>query len=157
MASPSEYIPEERNSQMKYWRHILTKYCVSERFAQASKSAIPGTPVRWCGRSFFCAMQDQIEQEWACAAAHAASLAGGTAAAVRAPSATALRSCLGALEQVRAHLHAIDTMQRSLQGGGAGGGSEKRGAEEPASAAFNKEIKELEEEIKEYRICSPVA
>ena len=78
-----------------------------------------------------CAMQDQIEQEWACAAAHAASLAGGTAAAVRAPSATALRSCLGALEQVRAHLHAIDTMQRSLQGGGAGGGSERRGAEEP--------------------------
>ena len=80
-------------------------------------------------------MQDQIEQEWACAAAHAASLAGGTAAAVRAPSATALRSCLGALEQVRAHLQAIDTMQRSLQGGGAGGGSKKRGAEEPASAA----------------------
>ena len=83
-------------------------------------------------------MQDQIFQEWACAAAHAATLAGGTAAAVRAPhmSSTALRSCLGALEQVRAHLDAIDTMQRSLLGGAGGdGSSKKRGAEASVDAA----------------------
>ena len=92
-------------------------------------------------------MQDQIDQEWACAAAHAAALASGTAAAVRAPhmSSTALRSCLGALEQVRAHLDAIDTMQRSLLGGaGCGGGSKKRGAE--ASVDLSGAAKKLKPE-----------
>ena len=59
-------------------------------------------------------MQSKIDQEWACAASHAAALAGGFAA-VRTPSAAALRSCRAELEKVLAHLDAIDAVESSLR------------------------------------------